>query len=187
MVKAKNKSSLIPDEIIMNKILIIRNKKVMIDRELAELYCTTTVKLNQQVKRNIGRFPDDFMFQLTEEEKEEVITKCDNLKSLKFSPHLPYVFTEYGAVMLASVLNSQKAIEVNVQIVRVFVKLRQMLTENTDLRLAIERLERKTDNNTKNVEVLFGYFDELSQKEELLKKENNKIKHRKLIGYKSSK
>lgn len=97
-----SKLSIVPDEIIINKILLIRNQKVMIDRDLAELYGTTTVKLNQQVKRNINRFPIDFMFQLTQEEKDEVITFCDNLKTLKYSPHLPYVFTEHEAVMLAA-------------------------------------------------------------------------------------
>ena len=175
-----SEATLVPEEIIINKILIIRGQKVMVDRDLAELYGTTTVKLNQQMKRNLPRFPEDFMFQLTEAEKEEVITKCDNLKKLKFSPHLPYVFTEYGAVMLASVLNSQKAVEVNIQIVRVFIKLRQILMDNTELRLSIEEIKKKTDNNTKNIEVIFGYFDEFLEKKEV-------DKPRKLIGYKLSK
>src|ERR1700734_1514439 len=102
----------VPEEIIVGKILLIRSKKVMIDRDLAELYGVTTKQMNQQVKRNLKRFPEDFMFQLTTEEKEEVVTKCDHLKILKYSPVLPYVFTEHGAVMLASVLNSDRAIEV---------------------------------------------------------------------------
>lgn len=175
-----SEATLIPEEVIINKILIIRGQKVMVDRDLAELYGTTTIRLNEQVKRNITRFPDDFMFQLTKEEKEEVIAFCDNLKNLKFSPHLPYVFTEYGAVMLASVLNSQKAVEVNIQIVRVFIKLRQILMDNTELRLAIEEMKKKTDNNTKNIEVIFRYFDEFLEKK-------GAGKPRKLIGYKLSK
>jgi len=166
------KGLFVSDEIIIHKILIIRNQKVMIDRDLADLYGTTTVKLNQQVKRNINRFPEDFMFQLTEAEKKEVITFCDNLKSLKYSPHLPYAFTEHGAVMLASVLNSQRAIEVNIQIVRVFIKMRQMLSDNTEVSLRIEKLERKTENNNKSIEVLFSYFDELTNKDENLKPRN---------------
>jgi hypothetical protein len=175
-----SEATLIPEEVIINKILIIRGQKVMVDRDLAELYGTSTIRLNEQVKRNITRFPDDFMFQLTKEEKEEVIAKCDNLKNLKFSPHLPHVFTEYGAVMLASVLNSQKAVEVNIQIVRVFIKLRQILMDNTDLRLTIEEIKKKTDNNTKNIEVIFRYFDEFLEKKET-------DNPRRLIGYKLSK
>src|SRR5260221_13188173 len=98
----------------MNKILNIRGIKIMIDRDIAELYGVTTKRLNEQVKRNIGRFPEDFMFQLTSFEKEELIEKHEYLESLKFSPALPYAFTEHGTVMLASVLNSEKAIEVNI-------------------------------------------------------------------------
>lgn len=156
----------IPDEIILNKIIVLRDKKVMIDRDLAELYGVTTKRLNEQVKRNIKRFPDDFMFQITKEEKEEIILQFEHLNGLKFSSVLSYVFTEHGAVMLASVLNSDKAIEVNIQIVRVFTRIRQLLTDNTELRLAIEKLERKTENNTKNIEVVFKYFDELTDKKE---------------------
>ena len=95
------KAMLIPDEVVMNKIIIIRGIKVMIDRDLAELYGVTTRQLNQQVKRNYKRFPADFMFRLNEEEKNEVVTNCDHLVSLKFSPNLPFVFTEHGAVMPA--------------------------------------------------------------------------------------
>src|ERR1700761_7166479 len=122
MAKTAKKRNM-PDEIILSKILIIRNKKVMIDRDLAELYGVSTKRLNEQVKRNMKRFPSDFMFQLTNEEKMEVVAKCDHLKSLKYSPQTPYVFTEHGAVMLASVLNSERAILVNIQVVRVFTKM----------------------------------------------------------------
>jgi phage regulator Rha-like protein len=107
----------------------------MLDRDLAELYGVTTKQLNQQVKRNIKRFPEDFMFQLNEEEKTEVVTICDHLASLKFSPNLPYAFAEHGAVMLASILNSNRAIEVNIQIVRVFTKMREMLLTHKDILL----------------------------------------------------
>ncbi len=167
----------IPNEIIINKIIVLRDKKVMIDRDLAELYGVTTKRLNEQVKRNLKRFPDDFMFQITKEEKDDIISQFEHLNSLKFSPVLPYVFTEHGAVMLASVLNSDKAIEVNIQIVRVFTQIRQMLTDNTELRLAIEKLERSTENNKKNIELVFQYIDELTEK-----KENTA--QRKQIGYK---
>ncbi|MFH1936869.1 MAG: ORF6N domain-containing protein, partial [Bacteroidota bacterium] len=93
--------------------------KVMIDSDLAELYGVTTKRLNEQVKRNAKRFPADFMFQLTEQEKQQVVANCDHLERLKFSPNLPHVFTEHGAVMLASVLHSGRAILVNIQFVRV--------------------------------------------------------------------
>jgi hypothetical protein len=119
--------TIIPDELIMNKILVLRGMKVMIDSDLAELYGVTTKRLNEQVKRNIKRFPEDFMFQLTAEEKQEVVANCDHLKRLKFSPNMPYAFTEHGAVMLASVLNSDRAKTVNIQIVRVFSRMRQLL------------------------------------------------------------
>src|SRR3984893_4137190 len=105
---ARRKALIIPDEVLISKILLIREKKVMIDRDLADLYKVSTKRLNEQVKRNIKRFPEDFMFQLTEEEKAEVVAICDHLKSLKYSPNLPYAFTEHGAVMLASVLNSER-------------------------------------------------------------------------------
>src|ERR1700733_5967434 len=107
-MEEKSGARTVPEEIIVGKMLLIRNKKVMIDRDLAELYGVTTKQMNQQVKRNLNRFPEDFMFQLTAEKKKEVVTNCDRLKSLKYSPVLPYVFTEHGAVMLASVVNSKK-------------------------------------------------------------------------------
>lgn len=174
-----NKQALVkvPDEIIINKIIVLRNKKVMLDRDLAELYGVTTKRLNEQVKRNLKRFPEDFMFQLTKKEKEEIILHFEHLKVLKFSPVLPFVFTEHGAVMLASVLNSDKAIEVNIQIVRVFTAIRQALSDNTELRLEIEKIKKKTENNTKNIEIVFQYLDEL-----LEKKENPKPRTK--IGYK---
>jgi hypothetical protein len=111
---------------IASRILWIRGKKVMLDRDLAELYGVTTKRLNEQVKRNSSRFPEDFMFQLTQEEKKEVVANCDHLKTLIFSPNLPFAFTEHGAVMLASVLNSETAIQANIQIVMVFTRLTEM-------------------------------------------------------------
>jgi len=170
----------IPDEAIINKIIVIRDYKVMIDKDLAELYGITTKRLNEQVKRNISRFPKDFMFQVTTSEKEKIIVQFDHLASLKFSPTLPYVFTEHGAVMLASIINSKKAIEVNIQVVRVFIQMRQSLADNTELRLLVEELRKKTDNNTKNIEVVFQYFDELLDKKD-------KVKPRTQIGYKIGK
>jgi len=152
---------IVPDEIVMSKILLIRGKKVMIDRDLAELYGVPTKRLNEQVKRNIKRFPEDFMFQLTAEEKEEVVANCDHLKALKYSPVLPHVFTEYGAVMLASVLNSERAIEVNIQIVRIFTQMREMLLTHKDILLKLEQLERKMTGHDEDIQLIFTYLKQL--------------------------
>ena len=128
--------------IIKNLIFEIRGQKVMIDRDLAELYEVETKKLNQAVKRNIKRFPKDFMFQLTDEEQQELVTNCDRLRSLKHSSSNAYAFTEHGVTMLASILNSEKAIEINVQIVRAFVQLRQFVLEHKDLTKRFQELEQ---------------------------------------------
>ena len=113
---------IITDEFIMSKILLIRNQKVMIDSDLASLYGVTTKRLNEQVKRNVKRFPNNFMFQLTETEKKYVVANCDHLKKLKFSSTLPYVFTEHGTMMLGNVLTSDRAIEFSIKIVEAFIK-----------------------------------------------------------------
>ena len=128
--------------IIKNLIFEIRGQKVMIDRDLAGLYEVETKKLNQAVKRNIKRFRKDFMFQLTDEEQQELVTNCDHLKNLKYSYQNAYAFTEHGVTMLASILNSDKAIEINVQIVRAFVQLRQFVLEHKDLTKRFQELEQ---------------------------------------------
>jgi hypothetical protein len=153
--------TLIPDEIVINKILMFRGKKVMIDRDLAELYGVTTKRLNEQVKRNTRRFPEDFMFQLTQEEKDEVVAICDHLSNLKFSANLPYAFTEHGAVMLASVLNSERAIEVNIQIVRVFTRMREMLSTHKDILLKLEKIEKKLTRHDEEIVLIFQYLKQL--------------------------
>jgi len=117
----------------------------MIDYDLAKLYEVPTKVLNQSVKRNVKRFPEDFMFKLTKKEKEEVVTNCDHLKALKFSPQLPYAFTEQGVAMLSSVLNSERAIYVNIQIMRTFTKLKSLLATHKDLQKKIEEMEKKYD------------------------------------------
>ena len=109
-MKEVENTNTITDEVIMNKIVIIRNLRVMIDADMAELYGVTTKRLNEAVKRNSARFPVDFMFQLTIREKDDLVANCDHLRKLKFSPYQPFAFTEHGAVMLASVLNSERAI-----------------------------------------------------------------------------
>ena len=137
----------------------------MLDRDLSELYGVETKVLKQSVKRNIGRFPQDFMFELTKVELEnwrsQFVTSNSDKMGLRY---LPYVFTEQGVAMLSSVLNSEKAIMVNIRIIRIFTKIRQMLLDNTEMRLIIEELRKKTENNTKNIEVVFQYLDELLEK-----------------------
>jgi len=117
----------------------------MLDRDLAELYDVSTKALNQAVKRNLKRFPEDFMFKLTAVEKHEVVTNCDHLKVLKFSPQLPYAFTEQGVAMLSSVLGSERAIMVNIQIMRAFINLRRIGLTYVELRRKIESMEKKYD------------------------------------------
>ena len=145
----------------MNKILIIRKKKIMIDRDLAELYGVSTKQLNQQVKRNTTRFPSEFMFRLTKKEKDWVVTNCDHLKALRFSSTLPRAFTEYGAVMLANVLNSDKAIQVNIQIVKVFTKMKEMLLTNKDILLKLEKMEKDVKENKEDIAMIFEALKQL--------------------------
>lgn len=121
----------------------IRGYKVMIDADLAALYETETKALKQQVKRNINRFPDDFMFQLTREEKAQLVTNCDRLQNLKHSSVLPMAFTEQGVAMLSSVLRSKKAININIEIMRAFAVYRAMLIEDESLRKEIKALDEK--------------------------------------------
>jgi len=143
--------ALIPEEMIEKRIFFIRRHKVMLDADLAELYGVPTKALNQAVKRNKDRFPGDFMFQLTEQEKAEVVTNCDHLKKLKFSPTLPYAFTEHGSIMLATVLNSPVAVQASIHVVRAFVRLREMLASNAELARKLDMMERKYDNQFKIV------------------------------------
>ncbi len=149
--KGKARRILIPEERIVQAILMIRAHKVLLDANLSDLYGVTTKRLNEQVKRNKQRFLEDFMFQLTAKEKEQVVANCDHLARLKFSPVLPYAFTEHGAIMAASVLNTPRAVEMSVYVVRTFVRLRQMLTTNTELARKLAALERKYDAQFKMV------------------------------------
>ncbi len=168
---------MITEEFIMSKILLIRNQKVMIDSDLATLYGVTTKRLNEQVKRNIKRFPSNFMFQLTEIEKEMVLSNFEHLDKLKFSSTLPYVFTEHGTMMLGNVLSSDRAIEFSIKIVEAFIKMREFLSNNLTSKIDIEEIKKRLDNNDKNVELLFSYLDEMMEKHE------NKVERTK-IGYK---
>ncbi|HEX4964228.1 MAG TPA: ORF6N domain-containing protein [Thermoanaerobaculia bacterium] len=130
---------------IERAILWLRKRRVMLDTDLAALYGVPTKVLNQAVKRNRERFPPDFMFRLNRREKEKVVTDCDHLGRLRYSTSLPQAFTEHGAIMLASVLNSPKAIEVSLEVVRTFLRLREMLSSHVELARRLDELERRHD------------------------------------------
>lgn len=157
----KETPSLIPIEIITERILFIRGQKVMLDVDLAELYGVSTKVLNQTVKRNKTRFPLDFAFQLNRFEKGEVVTNCDHLEVLKFSHVLPHAFTEHGVAMLSSVLRSKQAIEVNIFIIRAFIKLREILASNKDLAHKIEELEKNQKSNNHHINSIYGIIEKL--------------------------
>jgi hypothetical protein len=147
--------SVVPVGKIENRILLIKGEKVIIDADLAEFYGVPTKRLNEQVKRNKDRFPHDFMFQLSPDEKAEVVANCDHLENLKYSRALPYAFTEHGAIMAAGVLNTSRAIEVSVFIVRAFVKVRQMVAGHKDLQRKIAQIERRlTDHDEQIIELV---------------------------------
>ena len=152
MKQIKKELITIPSERIINRIFLIRSRKVMIDRDLAELYDVKTRVLNQAVRRNINRFPPDFMFQLNKQEmgvwKSQIVMSTADKKGLRRNP---LVFTEQGVAMLSSVLNSNRAIQVNIQIIRTFTKLRELLTTNKELREKIESMERRYDKKLKEV------------------------------------
>lgn len=147
---------------MQQRILQIRGVRVMIDSDLAELYGVEARVLNQAVKRNLDRFPIDFAFMLTKEEKQEVITNCDHLARLKFSPHLPRVFSEHGAIMAASVLNSARAIEMSVFVVRAFVRLREVMTEHQELASRLDELEAKVAKHDNTLSTLVATIRQMA-------------------------
>ncbi len=144
-MRVDRKRSLIPIDRVEETILFIRGQKVILDADLAKLYGVTTKRFNEQVKRNRDRFPKDFMIRLTSEEKAEVVANCDHLSTLKYSRVLPNAFTEHGAIMAASVLNTPRAIEVSIFVVRAFVKLREVLATHKELEAKLIALEKKYD------------------------------------------
>src|SRR5439155_1364077 len=150
---ARNRQLLVMEQ-IEPMILLIRGLKVILDADLAMLYGVSTKRLNEQVKRNRRRFPADFLFALTAAEKDEVVANCDHLQRLKFSPVLPSAFTEHGAIMAASVLNTTRAIEVSVYVVRTFVKLREILTTHKELAHKLAELERKVETHDASIRSL---------------------------------
>jgi phage regulator Rha-like protein len=154
-------SAIVPAERMDSRILLIRGHRVMLDADLAEVYGTTTKALNQAVKRNRQRFPAEFMFQLNRREKDEVVTNCDHLRRLKYSPNLPFAFTEYGAVMLASVLNSAVAVQASIAVVRAFIRLREILATHKELARKLEQLEERIEEHDQEIVAIFEAIREL--------------------------
>jgi len=171
-----NDQSLLSEETISNKIYFIRGQKVMLDFDLAALYEVETRRLNEQVKRNISRFPSDFMFRLTEIELENLMSQIAT-SSWGGIRKSPFAFTEHGVLMLSSILKSDKAIQTNIQIMRIFMKVRQMLLDTTEIKVDILQIQKKLENHDKNIELVFSYLDELTEKKE---EESERVK----IGYK---
>ena len=172
------KEIIIVNEVIANKIYLIRNQKVMLDRDLAKLYGVETKYLKQAVKRNIDIFPMHFMFELTKEENEflrsQIVT---SKKGRGGTRYLPMAFTEHGVLQLAHVLRSKRARLMSVRITEIFIKMREVLTDNLNIKLEIEEIKKKLSNQNKNIELVFSYLDELIEK-----KENQKPRTK--IGYK---
>jgi hypothetical protein len=176
----KNTTIQIHDAALTNKIYIIRNHKVMIDRDLALLYGVETKRLKEAVKRNISRFPIDFMFQMNAAEFKNWRTQFASSNSDKMGlRYAPFCFTEQGVAMLSSVLNSERAIAVNIQIMRLFTKLRKAITDTDELKREIEQIKKKLTTHGENIVMVFQYLDKLIEKKEKAEKQQA----RKKIGY----
>lgn len=154
-------ASLILEEKIEKQIFLIRGKKVMLDKDLAKLYDVSVKRLNEQVKRNLDRFPDDFMFQLTLEEATSLRSQIATLKRGQHRKYFPYAFTEQGVSMLSSVLNSKRAIHVNIQIMRTFTKLREIISTNKELKDKLNELESKVANHDEKIQSIFNAIHKL--------------------------
>lgn len=150
------------EEKIIEKIFHFRGLKVMIDSDLAALYEVETKQLKRQVRRNLSRFPDDFMFELTIEEEKLLRSQIGTLKRGAHSKYGTIAFTEQGVAMLSSVLGSEKAIQVNIEIIRIFTRIRTAIAENAAIRHEIQKIKNRLDSQDKNLEIIFRYLDELT-------------------------
>lgn len=181
--KSQSKTLAIPDEVVLTKIYLIRGRKVMIDNDLAELYGVETKRLKEQVRRNIERFPEDFMFELTSEEFLELKDQVGQSGRGEHSKYLPFAFTEHGVLMLSSVLNSERAIKVNIQIMRVYVRIREMMMLNKDILQRLDGTDKKLNEHDYHIFLIFEYIKHLEKsKQEELQQIN-----RPRIGYKHEK
>ena len=181
MSENQNDSILIPGEVVLTKIFVIRNKKVMIDRDLAELYGLETKRLKEAVRRNIARFPVDFMFQMSSDEfslwRSQFATSNQDRRGLR---HAPFCFTEQGVTMLSCVLNSNRAIQVNIQIIRIFARMREILSTHKDILQKFKQLEKLSLDHDEKIKLIFKY---LKQLEEVKQEELESLNSRPKIGY----
>lgn len=168
---------LIPEEALLHKIYVLRNEKVMLDRDLADLFGVKPIRLREQVKRNPSKFPGHFMFQLTEQEVQMLIAQQAIPSKQHLGGAMPYAFSEHGILMLANVLKSDLAIQMSIRIIELFVKWREILNSNTDLKLEVEKIKRQVEHHDQNIEIVFRYFDELLEQ---------KAAPRRQIGFKAA-
>ena len=172
---------IIPDEIVKQKIFAIRGKKVMLDKDLAELYKVETKRLKEQVRRNIDRFPVDFMIELTNEEYQELKELKGRQSRGSHSKYSPFAFTEHGILMLASVLNSDRAIKINIQIIRIFNQMRTLLLTHKEILTKLDNLERKGTEQDDKIMLIFEYIKQFEE----VKQQELEYKNRKRIGFKT--
>ena len=174
---SEEKRLIVHDDVVMNKIYLIRNHKVMLDRDIAVLFGVKSIRLREQVKRNQNRFPENFMFQLTENEVETKVSQNAIPSKQHLGGYLPYAFTEHGVLMLANVLKSERAITMSIRIIEIFVKLREVLLTHKDILLKFEQLEKKAFRQDDDIRLIFKYLKELlNPKTEPMRKICFKIK-----------
>jgi len=175
-MEKKSIGQITPDEKIIDKIYLIRGQKIMLDRDLAELYGVKPFRLREQVKRNPKRFPKNYMFQLTEKEVELMVSQNAIPSKQHLGGGLPFVFTEHGVLMLANILKSESAIEMSIKIIDIFVKMREMLLTNKDILLKLEKMEGQVNLHNEDIKKIFSVLKQLIQKP---------VEPRKRIGYKN--
>jgi len=160
------KKEIVPQETILSKIYLVRGQRVMLDRDLADLYDVKSIRLREQVKRNEERFPENFMFQLTEEETENMVSQNAIPSKQHLGGALPYVFTEHGVLQLANVLRSGRAVQMSINIIEVFVKMREMLLTHKDLLLQMEEIRKKVTGQDEKIELIFNYLKQFIKEQE---------------------
>ncbi|MCX6280853.1 MAG: ORF6N domain-containing protein [Bacteroidetes bacterium] len=170
---------IVPEERIISRIYLVRGRKIMIDKDLAELYQVESIRLREQVKRNIERFPPNFMFRLTQDETNFMVSQNAIPSKQHLGGHLPYVFTEHGVLMLANVLKSERAIKMSIRIIEVFIKIREMLLTHNDILLKLEKIEQKLIGHDDKILLIFEYLKQLEQS----KQQHEAQSQRKKIGY----
>lgn len=173
----------IPKEIILSKIFEIRGQKVMLDRDLAELYDVKAIRLREQVKRNLEKFPEHFMFQLTEKETDNMVSQNAIPSKQHLGGYLPYVFTEHGVLQLANVLTGARATQMSIKIIEVFVKMREILLTHKDILAELETIKQKVGSNSNDIELIFNYLKQFEQ----AKQQEIEYQNREKIGFKTKK